>query len=122
MSRASSGGVRARQSLDGVAILGCQSQFSGGDPMPGWLRLTSVLASAVLILATDAQGYNGGPLRNVTDLTPTCAGCHSSIGKEQLRVDPEAFAATQLVENKHYKAIEEGVGGYKDMSPADRQK
>jgi hypothetical protein len=90
--------------------------------MPGWLRLTSVLATAVLILATDAQGYNGGPLRNVTDLTPTCAGCHSSIGKEQLRVEPEAFAATQLVENKHYKAIEEGVGGYKDMSPADRQK
>jgi hypothetical protein len=76
----------------------------------------------VLLLAGSVPAYNGGPLRNVTDLTPTCAGCHSSVGKEQLRVEPEAFAATQLVENKHYKALEEGAGPYKDMSPADRQK
>jgi hypothetical protein len=27
-----------------------------------------------------------------------------------------------LVENRHYKPIEEGAGPYKDMSPADRQK
>lgn len=77
---------------------------------------------AVLLWTGSAQAFNGGPLRNVTDLTPTCAGCHSSVGKEQLRLEPEAFAATQLVENRHYKAIEEGAGPYKDMSPADRQK
>jgi hypothetical protein len=91
--------------------------------MRGWLRLIAVLASSsVVIVATRAHGYNGGPLRNVTDLTTQCASCHSSVGKEQLRVEPEAFAATQLVESKHYKAIEDGAGGYKDMSPADRQK
>jgi hypothetical protein len=39
-----------------------------------------------------------------------------------LRVEPEAFATSQLVENKHYKAIEEGSGPYKEMSPEDRQK
>jgi hypothetical protein len=76
----------------------------------------------VLTLAGAAHGYNGGPLRNVTDVTPTCAGCHSSMQKEQLRVEPEAFAASQLVENKHYKSLEEGSGPYKDVSPADRQK
>jgi len=81
-----------------------------------------VLLFVSLLSAGPGQAYNGGPLRNVTDLTPTCAGCHSSVGKEQVRVEPEAFAATQVVENRHYKAIEEGAGPYKDMSVADRQK
>jgi hypothetical protein len=44
------------------------------------------------------------------------------MSKEQLRVEPEAFAASQVVESKHYKAIEEGSGPYRDMSPADRQR
>ena len=82
----------------------------------------AALVLVVLLSPGPGQAYNGGPLRNVTDLTPTCAGCHSSLGKEQLRVEPEAFAASLLVENRHYKAIEEGAGPYKDMSPADRQK
>jgi hypothetical protein len=42
--------------------------------------------------------------------------------KEQLRVEPEAFATAQLVENKHYKAIEDGRGEYEKLSPEDRQK
>ncbi|MBI4609848.1 MAG: hypothetical protein HY726_12675 [Candidatus Rokubacteria bacterium] len=88
-------------------------------------RATSVigiLAVTALVVATGAQGYNGGPLRNVTDLSPTCAGCHSSMQKEQLRVEPEAFAASQVVETKHYKQLEAGEGPYKDVAPADRQK
>ena len=85
-------------------------------------KVTALLIAVAVLCAGPAQGYNGGPLRNVTDLTPTCAGCHSSVGKEQLRVEPEAFAATLLVENRHYKAIEEGAGPYREMSPADRQK
>ena len=67
-------------------------------------------------------GYSGGPLRNVTDLAPTCAGCHSSYSKDQLRNEPEAFANGQAKENKHYKAIEDGSGPYQQMSLADRQK
>jgi hypothetical protein len=84
--------------------------------------LPVLLTLAGLAVAAPVHGYNGGPLRNVTDLVPTCAGCHSSMQKEQLRVEPEAFAAAQLVENKHYKAIEEGRGEYEKLSPEDRQK
>jgi hypothetical protein len=47
---------------------------------------------------------------------------HSSFTKDQLRNEPEAFAASQVKEVKHYKAIEEGPGPYAQMSPADRQK
>ena len=90
--------------------------------MRATLTVASIPMFANLLFAPAAKAYNGGPLRNVTDLTPQCASCHSSVGKEQLRVEPEAFGATQLVETKHYKAIEDGAGLYKDMSPADRQK
>ncbi len=89
--------------------------------MPSPSRVAALL-TLLLVVVGSAQGYNGGPLRNVTDLTPQCAGCHSSMSKEELRVEPEAFAASQTVENKHYKAIEEGSGPYRDMSEADRQK
>lgn len=84
--------------------------------------LLGVLSIVLAPLAPAAHSYSGGPLRNVTDLTPTCAGCHSSFNKEQLRGEPEAFANSQVKENKHYKAIEEGTGPYQQVSPADRQK
>ncbi|HEV8438494.1 MAG TPA: hypothetical protein VGT40_10400 [Methylomirabilota bacterium] len=90
--------------------------------MSRWLVVPLALAVGIMVFAASSPGYNGGPLRNVTDLTPHCAGCHASMSKEDLRAEPEAFAASQLVEAKHYKAIEEGTGGYKDMSPGDRQK
>src|SRR5262245_27255572 len=86
------------------------------------LHIAVALWVGMLAVSGGAQAYNGGPLRTVTDLTPHCAGCHSSVSKEDLRVEPEAFAGSQVVETKHYKAIEEGSGGYKDMSTADRQK
>jgi hypothetical protein len=89
--------------------------------MSHWL-MALALSIGILSFAGSGQAYNGGPLRNVTDLTPQCAACHASVSKEQLRVEPEAFAASQTVENKHYKAIEEGSGPYKDMSAEDRQK
>src|SRR5690242_19874169 len=93
-----------------------------GGPMR---RLVAALGLVVMLtgsIAPTTYGYSGGPVRNVTDLAPTCASCHSSFNREQLRNEPEAFAITQVKENKHYKAIEEGIGPYKDMSPADRQK
>jgi len=88
-------------------------------------RLASLLGLVAMLLpmtVPHAFGYSGGPLRNVTDLAPTCAGCHSSFNKDQLRNEPEAFANSQVKENKHYKAIEDGLGPYQQMSPADRQK
>ena len=86
--------------------------------------VTAISLSAMLALfeVPYAMAYSGGPLRNVTDLAPTCASCHSSVTKDQLRNEPEAFAAAQVKETKHYKAIEDGTGPYQQMSPADRQK
>lgn len=82
----------------------------------------NLFAMLLLFAVQHAVAYTGGPLRNVTDLAPTCASCHSSISKDQLRNEPEAFATAQVVENKHYKAIESGTGNYKELSAADRQK
>ena len=82
----------------------------------------TLFAAILLPAATNVAAYSGGPLRNVTDLAPTCASCHSSVTKDQLRNEPEAVQNSQMKENQHYKAIEEGSGPYQQMSPADRQK
>lgn len=84
-----------------------------------WTVVTAVLA---VLTAGSAQAYSGGPTWIVTDLTTTCASCHSSMQKDQLRDEKEKFAASFMVENRHYKAIEEGRGNYKEMAPADREK
>lgn len=73
-----------------------------------------------LALAPAVEAYNGGPLLLVTDLASACAGCHSSVQKEQLRNLPEALQNAQWVETKHYRQIEAGEGPYKEMTPADR--
>ena len=82
----------------------------------------ALLAVFLLILAlgSPVEAYNGGPLLLVTDLASSCAACHSSVQKEQLRNLPDALQNAQWVENKHYKQIEAGEGSYKDMTPADR--
>src|SRR5437667_12269461 len=88
-------------------------------------RLIGIVGLVVLLepsVGAGVYGYVGGPLRNVTDLAPTCAGCHSSFSKEQLRNEPEAVANSQVKENKHYKAVEDGAGPYENTSPADRRK
>jgi hypothetical protein len=84
--------------------------------------LIAVTALVAALGGGPAEAYSGGPTFIVTDLTTTCASCHSSMQREQVRVEKEALAAAQLVEAKHYKAIEEGRGGYKDLSLEDRQK
>jgi hypothetical protein len=88
-------------------------------------RFLGILGLWVMVIPVGSppvDAYSGGPLRNITDLAPTCAGCHSSFNKEQLRSEPEAFAASQVKEAKHYRALEEGAGPYAQVSPADRQK
>ncbi|HEV8310821.1 MAG TPA: hypothetical protein VGW35_24440 [Methylomirabilota bacterium] len=78
------------------------------------------LVATVLAAATVTEAYNGGPVLLITDLASSCAGCHASMQKEQLRNAPEALQNAQWVENKHYKQIEAGDGPYKDMTPGDR--
>lgn len=87
----------------------------------GWL-LSAVVGCLSLVAVASAQGYPGGPLVAVTDTGPFCASCHSSADREQLRGLPAAFIENQFFETKHYKAILEGRGPYKDMSPRDRER
>lgn len=82
----------------------------------------ATLGLMTILTAQAALGWSGGPLLNTTDLAATCAVCHSSVGREQLRTDPPGLQNALIVENRHYKAIEEGTGAYQAMSPADRQR
>lgn len=123
----SNGGDPVAVALNGtVGMIQTRRARGGkGDAMAQARRLLSIIGLMVLFgpMAGDVVfGYSGGPVRNVTDLAPTCAGCHSSFSKDQLRNEPEAFATSQIKENKHYKAIEDGAGPYQQMSSADRQK
>lgn len=88
-------------------------------------RLVLVAALVVPLGALgpgSSQGYPNGPLIQVTDLAPACAACHSSVSADQVRNLPPDFAARQVVDAKHFKAILSGAGAYKDLSPADREK
>lgn len=88
-------------------------------------RFVTVISVLGLTFALDASGagaWSGGPLFDVTDLDPKCAVCHSTVGREASRIESPAFAASQLPENRHYKAIEDGTGAYQNVSAADRQK
>jgi hypothetical protein len=86
------------------------------------VNVAGVLGLIVALHAPGAHAWSGGPLFNVTDLEAKCAVCHSSVGKEQLRLEPAGFVNAMVMENRHYKVIEDGTGPYQGMSPADRQK
>lgn len=66
--------------------------------------------------------YPGGPLRDVTDAAPYCAGCHSSVGIEQLRDLPAAQARKNTVAVAHLDAIKAGSGPYAKLTPDQRTK
>lgn len=91
-------------------------------------RWTILIGGGVLLViigilhSGPVGGYPNGPLIHVTDLAPACAGCHASVGAEQLRNLPPEFAAKQLPDAKHYQAILAGAGPYKDLTPADRDR
>jgi hypothetical protein len=57
----------------------------------------------------------------VSDAAPFCAGCHSSVSESyQPELPPEA-AKAQVYITKHYKALEEGAGGFKVVEPEQRK-
>lgn len=90
--------------------------------VPSLFSLSVVVLLSASVGATSALGFANGPLIVVTDTTPSCAYCHSSVGTEQLRGLPPAYAAKQTVEAKHFKAILSRAGEYKALSEAERQK
>jgi hypothetical protein len=80
--------------------------------------------SAVILLAGlsgMAAGYSGGPQIQVTDMVPSCAGCHSMIKAEYTPDRPAEYSTGELPENKHYKALETGDKGYKLMPENQRK-
>ncbi len=84
--------------------------------------LVSLSAALCLAVAPPAAAWSGGPLLNVTDIEAKCAVCHSSVGKEQLRLEPPGMQSGFVFESRHYKPVEDGTGAYQGMAPADRQK
>ncbi|HLC42940.1 MAG TPA: hypothetical protein VJO34_15110 [Methylomirabilota bacterium] len=85
--------------------------------------ICSAMLVCFAVAPTDvASGFANGPLRNVTDLSPTCADCHSSMQRETLKEFPSEVVDAYMVENRHYKAIEEGERAYREMSAQDRSR
>ena len=67
-----------------------------------------------------ARAYPGGPLHDVTDAATYCAGCHASIGVEQLRDLPPEQARQRTAAVAHIEAIKAGSGSYAKLSPEQR--
>lgn len=84
-----------------------------------WIALSLAIALGELACGS-AWAYPGGPLRDVTDAAPYCAGCHSSIGVEQLRDLPAAQAQKRTAAVAHIEAIKSGSGPYAKLSPEQR--
>jgi hypothetical protein len=96
------------------------------------LRLFVIGLAGALLLpwsGDPAWGFpGGGPgfgMLPVTDATPSCAACHAIAKPGYMRDVPATApmnAQNQLVESKHYQAIEKGEGAYKVLATADREK
>jgi hypothetical protein len=82
-----------------------------------------LVASAVWVVSVALSGvavaYPGGTPEYQTDVSPYCAGCHSSIGEEDL-AGAGPRAQMELVANKHLAPIQKGEGPYAKLSEADR--
>ena len=88
----------------------------------GGVLVVSLSAIVLFVgLSGMAAAYPSGPTLFVTDLAPTCAGCHSMLKAEYSPERPPDAAAGELPTNKHYKAIESADRGYK-LVPEDKRK
>jgi hypothetical protein len=67
-----------------------------------------------------ARAYPNGPLRDVTDAATYCAGCHASVGIEQLRDLPAEDARPRTAAVAHIEAIKAGSDNYAKLTPAQR--
>lgn len=97
----------------------------------GFRSVVLALAGAVLLPwagGTALAFPGGGPgfgMLPVTDASPSCAACHAIAKPGYMRDVPATAplnATNQLVENRHYSAIEKGEDAYKLLSPGDREK
>lgn len=82
----------------------------------------SAMAFAIALSAFDgsiAWSYPGGPLEDVTDAAPYCAGCHSSVDANQLR-DMQGARVQEMLVASHIAAIKAGENGYSKLTPEQR--
>jgi hypothetical protein len=87
----------------------------------GGIMLASLSVMVFFIgLSGMAAAYPAGPTLFVTDLTPSCATCHSMLKVEYTPERKEA-ATAELPTNKHYKALESADKDYK-LVPEDKRK
>ena len=82
----------------------------------------ALIVATTVGIASQLGAYPGGTPRIVTNVSPFCSGCHSSVTTDQLRDLPAEAQAGQLPEKKHYAAISAGDGDYQKLQPADREK
>lgn len=85
------------------------------------LASTLVLVS-LAGLATQLFAFPGGTPQLVTNMSPQCANCHSSVDADQLRDQSPDRAISLTIANRHYAALERGDRDYAKLSADDRQK
>ncbi len=82
----------------------------------------SIMVLALALSAFEgsiAWGYPGGPLEDVTDAAPYCAGCHSSVDANQLR-DMQGPRMQEMLVASHIAAIKAGKENYSKLTAEQR--
>jgi len=77
--------------------------------------------TALVGAAGQLRAYPGGTPRYTTNSGTFCAGCHSSVGADQLRDQPADVAGSMTIEARHYASIQNGPN-YQKLSADDRAK
>src|SRR5438445_3567409 len=57
----------------------------------------------------------------VSDGAPNCAACHASVNESYHPELPAEASKNEVYTTKHYKALEEGGGGYRTVEPEQRK-
>jgi hypothetical protein len=85
--------------------------------------LASLLAAVSLVGAAGRLlAFPGGTPQLVTNMSPQCANCHSSVDADQLRDQSADRAGSMVIATRHYPALERGDRDYAKLSPEDRAK
>ena len=86
------------------------------------MALARLGLAVVLTLPPTAWSYPAFQrLPYVSDAAPFCADCHSSVSESYHPELPAEASKNQVYTIKHYKALEEGTGGFKVLEPTQRQ-
>ena len=84
--------------------------------------LVGIVLMAMTVFSPMAWSYPAfGRLPYVSDAAPWCAGCHASTDAAYHPEMPADASQNQVHTNKHYKALEEGTGGYKLLDAEQRK-